>query len=101
MGGLFDDIFDDDDFEIAGEVEEEIELDDEWFGDNKDQQKGASWNTGQKQDLWDANDDDVWTSSDCDDDCDTNCDSCDTGQDDKPDIGPASKPGFDIDDFFS
>lgn len=91
--GLFGDIFEDDDFEISSE-EEEIELefevvdkDDEWFDGKK--QKGATWDTGRKPDIWNA--DEPWT---CDDDCDpkSDCGGCSSD---------SSKKNFDMDDFFS
>ena len=90
MGGLFDDIFDDDDFEIKGEevLDESLdEKDDEWFPEPKSG-NGKTWDTGQKPDVWNA--DEPWT---CDDDCDpaSDCGGCGSGP---------SKPGFDVDDFF-
>ena len=92
MGGLFDDIFDDSDFEIGPEVEEELELDEDDWNDGPDRQRGATWNTGQKPDIWNA--DEPWTTSDdnCDSDCDPTSD-CGGCQD--------KKPGFEVDDFFS
>ena len=88
--GLFGDIFDDDDFEISSE-EEEIELpedEDNWVTPRKS--RGATWDTGNKPDIWNA--DEPWT---CDDDCaDSTCDGgCGTSE--------PPKPGFDVDDFFS
>lgn len=89
--GLFGDIFEDDDFEISSE-EEELELDLEDFdeedkGDDWGTGQGATWDTGNKPDIWNA--DEPWT---CDDDCaDSTCDGgCGSG-----------KKSFDVDDFFS
>ena len=87
MGGLFDDIFDDDDFEIKGEeVLDDGPEEDDWFP-RPPKASGKIWDTGQKPDIWNA--DEPWT---CDSDCDPNsdCGAC----------GP-QKPGFDIDDFFN
>lgn len=78
MGGLFDDIFDDGDFEIASEEvidDSKDEFDDDWGAGAG---PGATWDTGRKPDVWNA--DEPWTtaSDDCDDDCDptADCDSC-------------------------
>jgi hypothetical protein len=85
MGGLFDDIFDDGDFEIASEEVKEDTKDepdkenmtpDDWGTGRRD----ATWDTGRKPDVWNA--DEPWTTAsddlDCDDDCDpaADCDSC-------------------------
>lgn len=92
--GLFGDIFDDDDFEISSE-EEEIELEfeedtdmDDW-GTQPKKSRGTTWDTGQKPDIWNA--DEPWT---CDDDCDPTSDCGDCGPD-------TAKKSFDVDDFFS
>ena len=81
MGGLFDDIFDDGDFEISSDkdeldMEETEELNDDW----NDVRKDSVWDTGQKQDLWNA--DEPWT---CHSDCDPSSD----------------KQEFDMEDYFS
>jgi len=52
MGGLFDDIFGDEDFEIKDEEEVEVEesVEEDW--------SSGLWDTGQQQDLWDC--DEPW-----------------------------------------
>ena len=92
MGGLFDDIFDDGDFEIA--PEEVLELEEDDWGVGPQRQKCATWDTGRKPYIWNA--DEPWTTSDdsCDDECDpaSDCGAC---QDN------TSKQGsFDAYDFF-
>lgn len=87
MGGIFDDIFDDDDFEIASEEEidesfEEVPTSPDDWGTGG----GATWDTGQKQDIWNA--DEPWSCDD-DDGCD-GCGDCDPKQ-----------QGFDVDGFFN
>jgi len=78
MGGLFDDIFDDADFEIRDE--EVIDEDeDDW------DTGGTVWDTGRKPDVWNA--DEPWT---CDDD---KCDADDCG-------GACDQQDFDVDDWF-
>ena len=80
--GIFGDIFNDDDFEIKDEeeivMEEDNGEDDDWGSG------GATWDTGQKPDIWNA--DEPWT---CDDDCDDDCD------------GSCDQDSFNTDDFFS
>ena len=91
MGGLFDDIFDDGDFEIASEevIDDAKDEPDDWGTGRRD----AAWDTGRKPDVWNA--DEPWTTAsdylDCDDDCDpaADCDSC------KGNSSPA------MDDFFN
>lgn len=83
MGGIFDDIFSDEDFEIKDEEIKEIE-DIDWSPEDEPEKANphksdAIWNTGNKQDIWTS--DDPWT---CDDDCDakSDCSNCDSDDND-------------------
>jgi len=88
--GLFGDIFKDDDFEISSEEQDIDEfIDDEEECDDWGTGIGATWDTGQKPDIW--NTDEPWT---CHEDCLTD-EPCSHGAD------CDCKPGFDVDDFFS
>ena len=108
MGGLFDDIFDDGDFEIASE-EEIDDAPDDW-NDGPDRQRGATWDTGRQPDIWNAlkirtqtgwpplwNADEPWTTSD--DSCDRECDPVDDYGDCQDNT--AKQDNFKVDDFFS
>lgn len=85
MGGLFDDIFDDADFEIRDEevVDESLDEEADW---DTGRGGGTTWDTGRKPDIWNA--DEPWT---CDDD---KCDADDCG-------GTCGQEDFKVDDFFS
>jgi hypothetical protein len=92
--GIFDDIFNDEDFEIKDEEElvddspDPAPPSDTW-GEVSD--PSGNWDTGKQQDLW--NTDEPWTCDDCDPKAD--CSDC---QDDEHDDGQDSDDV--LDDWF-